>query len=128
MTLTPKELIPKELILKIFDMVTRKGEWESRLKMLLSFPYLWEYSKTKTHMKIILGKWHGGTCYGFEARVSRTMPTTLDRDWLNKMLKAARTNEDGSEVKEDFIYFPNYVHWSKCRYCGNLCIGQCSVL
>lgn len=124
--------LPKELILKIFDMVTQNNEWDTRLKMLLTFPYLWGYSKSVAHMKLLLAKWHSNTCFLFQERISNPLPSTIDRHWLNNMIRLARNKDVDTEQensnKNEIVFYAGYTYWSKCKYCGKICLGPCNLL
>jgi hypothetical protein len=121
--------LPKELILKIFDTTTLKGDWDTRLKMLLTFPYLWGYSKSITHMKLLLAKWHS-SCFQFKEKVEKPLPSTLDTHWLNNMILSARKSEDVNDKSSnnEIVFYAGYTYWSKCKYCGKMCLGPCNLL
>lgn len=117
--------LPKEIIIQTFDLVTTTGDFVTRLKMLLTFPYLWEYSKSLTHMKKLLRKWHT-TCYNFEGRIERPMPSTMDTNWLNDIIVKCRKKD--TKVDDEIVFYSSYRFWMKCRYCGETCVKQCNLL
>lgn len=114
--------LPKELVLDIFDRVTQQGDFATRLKMLLVFPFLWGYSHTQTHLKIIFQRWHNGGCNSFKHKVERPLPLSLSREWLDSRIQ-------GSKAPTTKISYPAFHPWlSTCSFCGGTVCTLCTLM
>ena len=112
--------LPKELIMNIFDDVTLNNDSSTRLKMILSFPYLWTYSHSTQHMKLILNKWHKQGCFLFQQSISRPLPDTFSQEWLAKKVRDIYKRNEKPEIQ---IKMHNM---NPCSMCGSY--SFCTIL
>lgn len=103
------EKVNDDVVSAIFDVVTGRGDWPTRLNMLLVFPNLRQYSKTVTHMRVVLNRWHMNGCGYVQLRMARTMPISLSRDWLDHIIKRTHRTRKAK---------PCYFGDMSCTVCG----------
>ena len=109
-----------DVIIYLFNHITQKRDWKSRLGLLLTYPFLREYSKTIGHMSIILQDAHKRGCPAFKHYINRPLPSTLTKAWLHNIMihLRAKNQEHQSYEKENSVIRMIAPHHVPCDYCG----------
>lgn len=105
-----------DVLIMVFDRVTLAGDFSARLNLLLSVPFLRDYSRSNRHMLLVFRRWHQQGCFTFKQKIQRPLPDTLTQAWLDtKLVHLRKFRKNMHSIVPNQYY---YSHQTRCDVCG----------
>lgn len=115
---------PFDVLVHLFNVVTRNRDWELRQNLLLASRELNAYSKTNQHLQLIVRLWHQRGCLFLREKLTRPVPTTIAREDVQRAVAIVK---EAWAKKTPPLYPHLNAFYSLCPTCSNM-VFFCNIM